>query len=772
MDRHIFDIVAKQGLIPIPLNWDIVSKSAISHCLPHSELTPENYIERLSVLKDSVFNSANGMALKLFAPYGMLDFDNKNTEDKSIFDFYKKAVASQNEDIFRKVCIEETRNGGFHLYFKYSKITSKLTLAREAKGEEVIAQYTGGTLSYCDPTPGYNLLHNTLEDLEELTDDEYDILISCAIAFDKYKGSTDSGPIGEKVLIEYPTEHENTCLQFDLALPEEYFLTIIKDDIGLSENLKYRYTPKCKYKAYVREGTKAAYSAKVYPKSKKVLLFTSSIPGFPHFGSRKNAEDHSWVLTPSRIIYYKNDGDWSAAIDEIKLICDSVGIDIPEPKPELKTLDLDKSKFPIDIFPEEVNRFITSHPFQPDYMAGAFIAAFSTLIGNSCSLTAGATYTNIKAIVYLCIIGAPGSSKTPATKAVFSYIDHIDNLYYKEYEKERATYKEQLAEYKNQKKGDGVKEPEKPVLKQLLVKDVTIEMLFKVLAANPTGCCSFSDELSGYFKRISGRYGDNDELQKMLEMWSGSSVMLQRISRDEDRVQDPFCSIFGGIQPGVANALSSGDNEHNGWYHRFLFVYPEMQDKKDWGDSFVDPSVESSVNALYHAILNNREKECIYTLSPEANRIYGEWYNSKNKKYNNSSEDNIKGIIAKYQDYCLRFALMMQVIHHPERYSLEVTPENMTRAIRLMEYFFYGMHKTLKVLSPASPVEKLSTSNQKFYRALPASFSNKTAIETAKKFNITEANCRVILTRWAKDKENLLTAKGEQQDRIYYKEYL
>ncbi len=50
----------------------------------------------------------------------------------------------------------------------------------------MIALYTGGSLSYCDPTPGYKMFHNELTDLDDLTDDQFDILMSCAQTFDKY----------------------------------------------------------------------------------------------------------------------------------------------------------------------------------------------------------------------------------------------------------------------------------------------------------------------------------------------------------------------------------------------------------------------------------------------------------------------------------------------------------------------------------------------------------------------------------------------------------
>src|ERR1700748_1219881 len=164
MNESLFIDLFKLGLMPIPLIWNEQTKSADSHFIAHSEVTPETYNEDNfgAVVKN--LHRANGMAIKLFSPFGCIDFDLKNTDDKTIFDNWKRAVASQDDSIFDKICIETTRNGGYHVYIKYKKLSSKISLARGESGSEVIAIYTGGPLSYCSPTPGYDMTHNEFID--------------------------------------------------------------------------------------------------------------------------------------------------------------------------------------------------------------------------------------------------------------------------------------------------------------------------------------------------------------------------------------------------------------------------------------------------------------------------------------------------------------------------------------------------------------------------------------------------------------------------------
>ena len=534
--------------------------------------------------------------------------------------------------------------------------------------------------------------------------------------------------------------------------------------------LDYRYGKKDKYTAYLRKGSKARYSAKAYFKAKRLLLFSGSIFGFPHWGERKHENDHNWILSPSKILYYKHDRDWISTIEEIKAISESVGLELVEHKPvtDQDLIHKDRLKFPYDIFPETVQSYIFSHNFQHEYLAGFALAAFSTAIGNSVSLMANEGYI-IKPILYLAVVAPPGASKTPALKSMFKFINDVDSDTYKCYVKDRDSYKQELASFKNQKKGEGMREPEAPIMRQIIINDSTIEMAVKILKFNPSGCCVVADELAGFLKRMV-RY-EGDEKEKWLEMWSGGSIKIQRMAREEDIVENAFCSIVGGIQPGVLDVLSTKENAHNGFYHRFLFVYPKPMNKPDWRQYTTPEHIKVEMANLFHAIFYKRNDKAIYKLSTEANALYAEWYNNKNLKYNRSNTDDPKGIIAKYQDYCLRFALILQVIQDRDVRLLVVEANNMERAIRLTEYFFGNMHKAMKVLAPETPIDKLTGSHLEFYNALPPSFTSKTAIEIAKNHNIKAANCKMLLMRWSKPDSYVLTKSGDKYEATYEKNF-
>ena len=745
MDIQIFQEFYDCGITALPIIWDNDKRIADAH--PEHDLKKVSinltYVQKLlagEVTKFESFRNANAVAIKVIPPLGMFDFDMKNTPNKGIFDEWLRMVQAQCPDVMSRICIEKTRSGGYHVYFKYAKLDHKIMLAQANNGKEVISVYTGELLSYCSPTQGYEIVHNYWNDIDFITDDEYQTLIQCGAYFNE-ESEVQSVPDAAKV-IHYPIEYESVCQQFDNKLSDEHYEMLL-NSIGLFRNKDQRPYHRKPWVAFTREGSNAAYSAKVYFKSKRTLIFSASMPKFPSWNDSAKLGADRWSLTPSKLIYYNCDRNWDATIEQINVICDSAGIEIVQPNVTQQPLPLnpDRLKFPYDILPDAIYNYIHHQTIQHEYLASAALVAASTAIGNSVQLEAIDGYI-IKPVMYLAIVASPGSSKTPALKKMFAPLEHHDAKLYDLHKTALKEYKSNLAEAKKNK----TEEPGQPQLRQTLIKDSTIEMVIKILSNNPDGCSVFADELSGFLKRMN-QYKDGDEVQKWLELWSGAPILLQRISREENKVQEPYCNIIGGIQPGVLESLSKEDNQHNGFYHRFLFCFPTPNEKPDFNNVVIPHTVKSDFNHFFYRLLAFRQQDKqTYILSHEALEMYKEWFSYKNQKYNRAISDNVKGIIAKYQDYCLRFAILLQVINESAPNGM-VSQQSMNGAIRLTEYFLGNMHKALKILAPESPIDKLSEVWQQIYAELPHSFSTKTFVTIAKQRNISEAAAKVFLQR-------------------------
>lgn len=713
----------------------------------HPEHDPAKVTHGLTyalALNTGYMSRANGIALKLTPPWGMLDFDLKNTDDKTMYDRWFKGVVAVNEDVFRKVCIEKTRNGGYHVYFKYNKLERKLTVARSLSGEEKISIYTGGLLSYCSPSPGYEIIHNDWGDIDFINDDEYDLLISTAAVFNEDAPGEVSG--SRVTLMEYPTEYENLCLQFDDKCTDDVFDQLL-NQIGLWEVPPTVMPRKAKqhFIPYLRRGSSAAYSAKAYFKSKRLLIFSGSMKQFPTWADYDQANPGRWSLSPSKIVFYKNDKDWLRTVQEIKIIVDSAGIDIIEPTRALPVLagGENRMRFPYDVFPAHLQDFIYANVIQHEYLAGALLAAVSAALGNSVTLNALDGY-KVKAILYLAIVAPPGSFKSPALKTAFAPLERYDNFLHKQFVLKHAEYLKALGAWNKSKKAGA--EPAPPNTEQVIIKDSTIEMVMQILSVNPGGCVVVADELSGFLKRMN-QYKSGDDVQKWLELWDGGTTRLQRISRAQTYVESAFCSIIGGIQPGVLEGMSAGDNANNGFYHRFLFVYPTPHPKAEWKSFSIPESVKAAFNNGFIDLIGNRTQECAYVLSAYAEQLYTDWFNGKNAFYNKAQTDDVRGIISKYQGYCLRFALIIQAAYEGAQRSGIIEGVNMERAIRLTEYFFANMHKATRILAPESELDKLQERWVKLYEVLPPVFTVKNLVIAAEKIGINSVGAKSFLIR-------------------------
>jgi hypothetical protein len=730
------------GLHAIPVIFNTTTKEVTGYPRHKEESTGVAGVPSMEDVQRwlQTMKGPNGCALKLFPPHGMIDFDLKNTCNKKVYNDWLRIVEANNSDVLRKVCIESTRSGGYHVYIKYGKLSEKIPVAR-SEGKEVISVYTGGLLSFCTPSPGYQLIHNDFADIETLTDEEFDLVLTTAALFNEDKEFT----LGQKTvsMIDYPYEYESVLLQFDEKCTDEVFETLL-NSIQL-----YRVeskNPRIKYVPFLREGSSANYSAKAYFNSKRLLIFSASMSDFPTWHDSAGEGDTRWVLTPSKILYYKNKRSWPDTLAELHIITNSAGINIIEGTPVTNQplITDNRLRFPYDIFPEAVQTFIFSQIIQHEYLAGAILVALSTAIGNSAVLEAMDGYL-VKPILYLSIVAPPGASKSPALKKAFKPLEDFDTDLYKIFLNRMEVYKIELDKYEKDKKS--IIKPDKPPFMQTLIKDSTIEMVVKILSVNPMGCCVLADELSGFLARMN-QYKAGDEVQKWLEMWSGAPILLQRITREENKVQDPFCNVIGGIQPGVLETLSKEENQHNGFYHRFLFVYPTPKDKQNWLRISVSDTIKNNFDELFLALLDNRNKQLLkYHLNEQANALYEEWFNNKNKKYNKAADDHVKGIIAKYQDYCLRFALLLQVIQDGYLRTGIVSASIMERAIRLTEYFLANMHKATKLLAPETPPDKLIGVYSDMYNKLPQAFTTKNLMEVGRSLKMKDNSIKSFLFR-------------------------
>jgi hypothetical protein len=144
------------------------------------------------------FDNAYGVGLVCGAISGNvegLDFDLKYDLTGDLFDRYKRAVKKINPDILPKLVVQKTTSGGFHCLYKCSVIEGNKKLAQRYATEEeqllgdkikvlIETRGEGGYLAIY-PTPGYELIYGSFDNIQEITPEEREVLISTAIEFNE-----------------------------------------------------------------------------------------------------------------------------------------------------------------------------------------------------------------------------------------------------------------------------------------------------------------------------------------------------------------------------------------------------------------------------------------------------------------------------------------------------------------------------------------------------------------------------------------------------------
>ncbi|MEM6377625.1 MAG: DUF3987 domain-containing protein [Bacteroidota bacterium] len=291
-----------------------------------------------------------------------------------------------------------------------------------------------------------------------------------------------------------------------------------------------------------------------------------------------------------------------------------------------------------------------------------------------------------------------------------------------------------------------------PKGKDLLIGDATVEAINQALVCNPRGLLLIQDEILGWINSMNA-YRKGGDTEYFISTWSGQFVKVNRTGKKTMYIANPFLSSIGGIQPGKILALASGGNLDNGMIARFLFAWPDDMKKPE--ESNAEPKQDNI--ELYQRILNRidalpnefEEPEQAHRM-PKVNRIevpldeeayqtYVEFLNDYTRQMNKTEDEQIKSVLGKLQQYCLRISLIMEFldiscnmdpkfgnkdwIDKCQELNLEymktvkIRKVSMERAIKLTEYFKYNGLKVIQRLE--SPVKALTHEQQIWYKYLP-----------------------------------------------------
>lgn len=384
--------------------------------------------------------------------------------------------------------------------------------------------------------------------------------------------------------------------------------------------------------------------------------------------------------------------------------------------------------FPVDAFPNLVqviiNNLHNQLGFPIDFIGAAMLSVASTAIGNTYAIRVNESWTDT-AVLFMAIVGSPGTAKTPVIDLIASPLKELDNESY-------HTYRKGMKEYKQQ--------PDtmiRPMLTKFIVSDATPEALAALQEGNKRGLLMLHDELAGLFKNFN-RYHGGSEQENWLSIWSGQPVTIDRKTSESIRIARPFISVLGGIQPGVLNRMAANDGEYNGWMDRYLFAFPKSAKKQVWKKNTVyvkDAFTQwcNIINRLTSMELLKDNFDCptpqVIDFTPAAWDLLHQWQIGNTDRINDEDEV-MAGVLIKMEQYAVRFSLLLQLMAYGtgEGHLSEVDVPAVEGAIKLVTYFTRTAERVRSIIGNVDPVAELSQDKKQLYNELPDQFTTNEAV--------------------------------------------
>ncbi|WP_031385784.1 DUF3987 domain-containing protein [Desulfonatronum thiodismutans] len=236
------------------------------------------------------------------------------------------------------------------------------------------------------------------------------------------------------------------------------------------------------------------------------------------------------------------------------------------------------------------------------------LAVVAAMIGRAMGLkikTGWVEYGNL----YLALVALSGSGKSPVTSFFFRLVRKLERQFQKRFEEALERYELELLQWgKESKRKDTVPgpKPEKPRREDILVDDWTVESLTDTLAVNPFGILAYRDELAGLLLELD-KYsngpggGTKNRLMSAYDSgpWKTSRINQSRVSY----VPNACISLYGTIQPVQAKDIFTGSDKATGFLSRFLMINAAIKAPSyfnERSESFeAINTIERLINGLY-----------------------------------------------------------------------------------------------------------------------------------------------------------------------------
>ncbi len=409
--------------------------------------------------------------------------------------------------------------------------------------------------------------------------------------------------------------------------------------------------------------------------------------------------------------------------------------------------------FPTNAFPLLFRDLIIdlnkSLNYPSDYTGTAILTAIATTIGSTVKLRVKSNWFEY-ASIYSCLIGNAGANKTHPINTIFSPIKTIDGYNHDTFSSLHSVWSSYQKLSKKAKQE--VSEVSEPTLVKSILTNFTPEVLNKRLSENLRGCTILSDEMATFFDGMNN-YSKGDQIGVYLSFWSNQPTTIDRMNSSVPLfIQNPYLSIIGGLQPRMCASAFPIQKLNNGFFHRFLYAFPESTPKEPINDNELNDLVfekyKNYINDYFSNVnvqkIDGNIDSKILKWNAESKDFFYLWQKENCEKVN-EYQNNIKGeIISKFDNHFIRLSLLLQLMEDPKSYEIQI------RAVQgakdLCKYYMNCSFKVLSIIQdPKEYLSTLTEDKKKFYSAINDRFSTGEAVKIAKGFDIQERRIKEFI---------------------------
>lgn len=361
--------------------------------------------------------------------------------------------------------------------------------------------------------------------------------------------------------------------------------------------------------------------------------------------------------------------------------------------------------FPVGALPATVRHLVETGAaaldVDPAFIAVPLLGFAASTIGRSYCIEVKPGYRQWP-ILYVAVVGPPGSGKTPALALAREPLDRLQEAAWQRFQEESAAYRADLAAWELQrKKGNAAAEtrPEPPTLAHFFTTDATIESLGTILSSS-AGLAYIRDELVAWVRSCDQyRSGKGTDRQKWLGAWSKEAWKIDRKKSEPLYIPHPTVSVIGGVQPEILGELAHEAGARDGFIDRILWTYPPEHYPDDT-DAVVSPATVQAVYTTFASLRSAQTTDATteslsVRLSTNARQLFRAWHRDNTRLLRESS-GLVQGIYAKLPNQLARLALIIHCLTYPDAPAeLLVDDSTMQAAIELAEYFRTHAHRVL-----------------------------------------------------------------------------